>query len=395
MMTVPLVMLAGLWLFAVSITLPSALDLRGASTIADRVGEPAEAMVAALQSERQLTGAFLASGRRSGQAVMVQARQRTDEAVAALRRLSSSKAAQDAASAELRAALGAVHQVLGSLAGIRAGVDGGGEPDAARNGFSLIVNTTYGVFQAASNHQDAGVAAEARGVFVLSMVRELLSEEDALVGDFTTEGDFTVADHARVASLVGQSRLLLPYAASQLRAPEQVRYQQVLGGSAALRTLQNLKNQLLGTVPGAAPGIDLGQWRAAFDPVNSALAAFRSQVQRVNVRHASDASDRIVLQLVGAGVVGLLAVAASVVLSVRIGRSVARRLDGLAVAARELAETRLPAVVSRLRRGDAVDAAVEAPPLRLGVDEIGQVAEAFNSVQRTAVASAVEKASVR
>lgn len=78
MMTVPLVMLVALWLFAVSITLPSALDLRGTSTIADRVGEPAETMVSALQSERQLTGAYLASGRKSGQAQMVQARQQTD-----------------------------------------------------------------------------------------------------------------------------------------------------------------------------------------------------------------------------------------------------------------------------------------------------------------------------
>jgi hypothetical protein len=52
-------------------------------------------------------------------------------------------------------------------------------------------------------------------------------------------------------------------------------------------------------------------------------------------------------------------------------------------------------VVSRLRQGVAVDVAAEAPPLRLGSDEIGQVGEAFNSVQRTAVASAVEEASVR
>src|SRR3954462_15561512 len=90
MMTVPLVMLAALWLFAVSITLPSALDLRGASTIADRVGEPAEAMVSALQSERQLTGAFLASGRKNGQAVMLEARRKTDDAVATFHRLSAS-----------------------------------------------------------------------------------------------------------------------------------------------------------------------------------------------------------------------------------------------------------------------------------------------------------------
>ncbi|WP_433223574.1 nitrate- and nitrite sensing domain-containing protein [Dactylosporangium sp. CS-047395] len=395
MMTVPLVMLVALWLFAVSITLPSALDLRGASTIADRVGEPAETMVTALQSERQLTGAFLASGRKSGQALMVEARQKTDLAVANFQRQSSSGPAQDAASDELKVALETTMKALTSLAPIRAAADGGGEPDDARNGISLIVNTTYGVFEAASNHSDAGVAAEARGVFVLSMVRELLSEEDALVGDFTTEGDYTVEDYAQMVTLVGQARLLLPYAATQLRAEQQAQYQQQLGGTPALKALQDLENRLIGTTPGTTSGIELGQWRAAFDPVNTALAKFRSDVQKLNVRHASDASDRIVWQLVGAGFVGLLAVAASVLLSVRIGRSVARRLDGLARAARDLAETRLPSVVARLRQGDQVDVAAEAPPLRLGVDEIGQVAEAFNSVRRTAVASAVEEASVR
>ncbi|GAB3839482.1 sensor histidine kinase [Dactylosporangium cerinum] len=92
---------------------------------------------------------------------------------------------------------------------------------------------------------------------------------------------------------------------------------------------------------------------------------------------------------------GLLAVILSLVLSVRIGRSLARRLDGLRAAALELADERLPSVVSRLRRGVQVDVAAEAPPLRLGTDEIGQVGEAFNSVQRTAVASAVEESSVR
>ncbi|MGI5241426.1 nitrate- and nitrite sensing domain-containing protein [Dactylosporangium sp. CA-139066] len=209
MMAVPLVMLVALWLFAVSITLPSALDLRGASTIADRVGEPAEAMVTALQSERQLTGAFLASGRTSGQGVMLEARKKTDEAVAAFQRLSSSGPARSASSDELLLALDQANRALAGVAAIRSAADAGGEPDVARNGFNQIVNVTYGVFQAASTHRDAAVEQEARGVFVLSLARELLAEEDTLVGDFTTEGDYTVEDYAQIATLVGQSRLIL------------------------------------------------------------------------------------------------------------------------------------------------------------------------------------------
>jgi signal transduction histidine kinase len=394
MMTVPLVMLVALWLFAVSVTLPSALDLRGAGTVSDRVGEPAQAMVDELQVERQLTGAFASSGGKVGQAAMLEQRKKTDAAVETFRRLSSSGAARDAETAETRAAVERSLQALGSLTALRRTVDAGGEPDVSRNGISAIITVTYGVFEAASDHQDSKVSGEARGVFVLSMARELLSEEDALVGDFLTEKDFTVADHVQVVTFVGQTRLILPYAATLLGAPQQVQFEQ-LASSPAMKALQQLEDRLMGTAPGTTAGIDLPAWRAAFDPVNAALLQFRAEVEKVNVRHAADASDRIVLELVLAGVVGLLAVAASLLLSVRIGRSLARRLDGLRMAALELADQRLPSVVSRLRRGVAVDVAVEAPPLRLGSDEIGQVGEAFNSVQRTAVASAVEEASVR
>jgi hypothetical protein len=52
-------------------------------------------------------------------------------------------------------------------------------------------------------------------------------------------------------------------------------------------------------------------------------------------------------------------------------------------------------VISRLRRGEQVDVAAEAPPLRVGNDEIGQVGRAFDAVRQTAVAAAVEEARLR
>ena len=54
-------------------------------------------------------------------------------------------------------------------------------------------------------------------------------------------------------------------------------------------------------------------------------------------------------------------------------------------------------MVSRLRAGDDVDVAVEAPPLNLGTRtrEVTDTADAFSAVQRTAVEAAVEQAQLR
>ena len=52
-------------------------------------------------------------------------------------------------------------------------------------------------------------------------------------------------------------------------------------------------------------------------------------------------------------------------------------------------------MVARLSAGEQVDVAAEAPPLRFGDDVIGQVGQAFNSVQQTAVRAAVQQAELR
>ena len=92
---------------------------------------------------------------------------------------------------------------------------------------------------------------------------------------------------------------------------------------------------------------------------------------------------------------GLVAVVISVLVALRVGRTLVRRLSGVRTAALELAEHRLPDVVARLRRGEQVDVAREAPPLEYGDDEIGEVGRAFTEVQRTAVRAAVDEVTLR
>jgi two-component sensor histidine kinase len=74
-----------------------------------------------------------------------------------------------------------------------------------------------------------------------------------------------------------------------------------------------------------------------------------------------------------------------------------RELTSFLMAVRALADERLPFVVSRLRHGERVDIATEAPPLMLNAStrEVTEIAEAFSAVQRTAVEAAVGEAELR
>ena len=55
----------------------------------------------------------------------------------------------------------------------------------------------------------------------------------------------------------------------------------------------------------------------------------------------------------------------------------------------------LPSLVTRIGNGELVNVESEMTPLEYGSDEIGQVAEAFSTAQRTAVAAAVAEARTR
>jgi signal transduction histidine kinase len=107
-------------------------------------------------------------------------------------------------------------------------------------------------------------------------------------------------------------------------------------------------------------------------------------------------SNRLVLEAVLAGGLGLAAVAVSVFLLVWFGRKVTRDLGGLNDSVRGMADERLPRVVDRLRRGEDVDVAAESPPPATStIQEISRIAESFDTVQGAAVSAAVDQARLR
>lgn len=100
-------------------------------------------------------------------------------------------------------------------------------------------------------------------------------------------------------------------------------------------------------------------------------------------------------QALAACAVMLLAALIALVIALRLSNGLVQRLFRLREDTLSMADTRLPETVERLRRGEQVDVETEVPALNYGDDEIGQVAEAFNKAQRTAVAAAVQEAETR
>jgi anti-sigma regulatory factor (Ser/Thr protein kinase) len=103
----------------------------------------------------------------------------------------------------------------------------------------------------------------------------------------------------------------------------------------------------------------------------------------------------VIIKASVAGGLGLVALIASLILSVRVGRTLIRDLRQLRLEAHEASGVRLPSVMRRLSAGEQVDVETEVPRLEYDKNEIGDVGQALNTLQRAAVEAAVKQAELR
>jgi HAMP domain-containing protein len=152
-----------------------------------------------------------------------------------------------------------------------------------------------------------------------------------------------------------------------------------------------------GSATASTLGIDPQAWFAA---MSVKLDRIREVEQRLSadviasssaVKQAADRRAWLYSLLLAA------ALALAVVLALVTARSLIRPMRRLETAAEETAEHRLPSVVQRLQDGEQVDLEAEsAAPIEVrSRDEIGHLAEAFNSVHRVAVRVAGREAALR
>ncbi|MGC4880595.1 nitrate- and nitrite sensing domain-containing protein [Micromonospora sp. DT43] len=138
------------------------------------------------------------------------------------------------------------------------------------------------------------------------------------------------------------------------------------------------------------------QWWSASQQRQELLRQVEAGVLDDAVRQADDASSgqlRTTLLVVG-GVVAVLLVA--LLISLLVGRSVARSMRLLRSQALRIAQVELPDALDRLRTVTGGVPGIEvAPAVVRSLDEIGELAEAFVAVHRSAVTVAVEQALMR
>ncbi|GAA4076336.1 sensor histidine kinase [Actinomadura miaoliensis] len=394
--TALLVSLAALWVFAAWVTLRDGLNLLSLSTLDTKTGRPGNELITALQEERRLTVVYL--GRRGPQQrqALTQQRARTDRTVAEFRRLADDGDVKRAASDLGNRRIKETFDQLDGLAPARQRIDGGqvSRSDAPET-FNAIIDATFRIFSSSASVDDDAIARDSRTLISLTRAREVLSRQDALLSGAITAGRLNTAESSEFTELVGTQRFLFQEAANELPPADRSRYDQLYTSAPYVRLRALEERVIQRSRTSATPAVTMEEWRSAIDPVMEGHDKVVLTGGDGVVERSTPVALGVVLRLVLAGGLGLLAVIASIVVSITTARALVRQLEKLRGAAWELAQERLPGVVLRLEHGEKVDVAAEAPPLEFGTDEIGQVGRAFNAVRETAIRTAVEQAELR
>ncbi len=394
---VPVLSLIGLYIFTTSLTAREAVNLSRTDTLRNATGVPTGNFLAAVDQERPLALVYLSRPTGANLAALEYAESKTSAAAVTMGTALNSSGTMGNASAGEKDSIAALFKDVAGLPALRSQVRAQiiTRP-AAFTGYNDIVLAAYAVLnQVILQETNARVVAQGQAFVRMGKSEEMLLREDALVlADFAA-GSFPAADRQQFTELIGARRILYAQTLADLTAPYYGFYARNVS-PAAMTALTGLEDRLVGD-PAAnrPPAVSPAAWQQAVGSVATGLSKAGTQASAQLTSQAGADARSTYLDLGLAGGLGLLAVALSIVVSVRVGRSMVRELRELRDSALDLANVRLPSVVSRLAAGEDVDVAAEAPELPASSDEIGQVRQAFAAVQQTAVEAAVGQARLR
>jgi signal transduction histidine kinase len=394
---VPLASLLGLWGFAASVTASNAIQEHNSNNENQTFGGSAQNLLTQLAQERLLSYEWLSSGGQGpGEAPLLNQQRATDVAATNLQKGLERDMSRLAPAAlpELRN----LSAQLASLNGIRASVDVRHITElTAFSDYNAVVDAAFYLYGALVVVNNTPLYLQAAASIEAGRSVELASREATLIsGAIYAHGLMTKAERTVFAQTAASRQLLMTDALRQLNVTCGSGFRRAQA-SAAYRSFMGLENQITASIgnQGPLPISPLAFAAAAlplFKQYQTAEAQDRMELSNFYTQIGNQLLEKVAL----AGGVGLVAVALSLFLMLRFGRRITRDLTGLQHAALDLALNRLPHVISRLSQGEDVDVAAEAAPIAGGrIAETARVADAFSSVQRTAVEAAVGQARLR
>ncbi|MEV6822944.1 nitrate- and nitrite sensing domain-containing protein [Nocardiopsis dassonvillei] len=419
---IPSLCFLALWLVVAAIGTIRSVQFMGAVVQAREGTQVFSAAAEEVKAERRLSlvhlGRFESTGARDDEVgtALDEQRERTDtamaEAVAFAERLRGTR--DDEVE---RSATGLVDSA-GVLDEVRADVDAHGvgqEETILRYGevlegttgaITALVHTTDG----GENLTDAVLTSE------LMSASSAYSTADALLAGAIARGEMSYEETAHFTYLTASYRDTLEPASTAMHASVAARYEEMVSLPAWSRA-EELSRRVVTRQPLAEPdepaetdesgqGATGSGWSAdvdiraqAWDDSSAEAALALQDLAGVQARRTVDLAWSAALLRVFLGVAAAaLTLAGGAVAIAVVGRSSRRLTDRLTHLREQILDRDgdLPDIVDRAQRGEKVDVQEELPPLdEWGDDEIGQVAEAFDAAQLTAVESAVLQAEIR
>ncbi|GGS78925.1 nitrate- and nitrite sensing domain-containing protein [Nonomuraea spiralis] len=390
LLVIPLISLIALWGFAASTTTGEALNLFKIDAIWSDVINNADGLVSNLQIER-LASAERLAGTQTEQAPLSKARAEVDASRKTLRERALTEDAQSAMTDDMKKQLQVVLETVDRLPEVRRKVDERKlTPGALVTEYAKVSDEVHLLYSRLTVSTDLELSLQAHGLIAADEVRELLSRENALL--VASNGRPSMRDVHLLAGIDGTRTFLFPKALANLDTELRTPFEKLFYSSRYI-TMENLLETYVSGQPA-----DMDLWRGIADQVLKDYSQAVWSTGDKLLSRMQPAGVVIVVRAAVAGALGLIAVAFSIFISVRVGRRITRELATLRRTALDLAEVRLPDVVTKLRTGERVDIEAEAPPIRVGdnaTSEVVDLAAAFDSVQSTAVDAAVEQARLR
>ncbi|MEY9989508.1 signal transduction histidine kinase [Streptomyces sp. V4I8] len=395
LLMVPVVSLLALWAYATVTTAQDVSRLRQLQRVDAQIRTPAAAAVAALQAEREAAVRYATDPTAGRSDDYKKLAEDTDKAVARLR-LGDRNTVADGEELPAGVARRLEAFVTGAeqLNTVRNAVlDRRSGWDEAYGRYTTTIASAFSVGGALTGIQDAELGSDARVLLEFARAGEALAQEDVVLDSARVAGRLDGERLRLFTGAVDTRRTLTEAAVTDLRGPERGAWQRLADGG-DYATVAAVEDKVLATAPGAR-AIDAAAdapWSKAHARVQDAMRTIEQDAGR-DVADRADPFTRGLVTPAGAAVLfGLAAVAASLVISVRIGRGLVVELVSLRNSALEIARRKLPEAMRKLRAGEEIDVRAEAPPGPPAEDETGQVGEALGTVHRAALRAAVERA---
>ncbi|WP_460305750.1 sensor histidine kinase [Actinocorallia aurea] len=387
--------MTALWGFITSITVGDTLSYLRLHNLQSELATPIGLAAISVENERLATLPALGTGQTGG-AALTERRTATDQAVEIARSAASSADLRESVTGNgTLARVDKAVSYLGRLAAVRAAVDAGtSDVLQAFNEYNSIYDGVMAGSEALIDSAAPAVRHQIMAVTTLMRSGEMLSRQQALVAAADPQTGLTAPARTAFTTSAGAQLYLLDIAIPQLDRGSAAWTS--LRESPAFVKLRSLQAKAVKSPSGRPLPFDAAVWQSTVQEISTTSTSELTRMGTDLTARGEDAYRSSLVKLLAASGLGLLAVIASLFMVSRLGRRLTRELTDLTAGAMRLAQQHLPAVLDRLRRGEEVDAAAELTPIATGSTvEIGQVGQAFTSVQHAAVAAAVAEAELR